>query len=346
LTISLSGHIQCHGFDQAAMGLLLLQRLDRYILVDNIKIYTERKPLNYTCLYSEDGDQGCNKDDKWTCDARFEIALNKAGYKAKLFNQYADDVMSSYSKGCVNEYIDDFHIITETSFLPRFQCGLCTRLDDIESAGSSNCQLGSGNDVIRSGAINGWFLNHKAEFLFYESYINPRSCVYSGDITPICSSRHMRDFINIRLGNNVRKSFISLVDGYAFDYNNDEYCKINPKNQIIKYQRLNTYMADYETFIELVNQYNESDFSLLYKQYSGTLGRDSCLVHNPSNPCTNGYHFDGQRNRRPKPPYNEEMNEKFFLDHNNCIIKYNNNTNHNVVDCYGFDNDFDIDKLL
>ena len=36
--------------------------------------------------------------------------------------------MSSYSKGCANDVIDDFHVITETASRPRWQCGHCTRL--------------------------------------------------------------------------------------------------------------------------------------------------------------------------------------------------------------------------
>ena len=34
----------------------------------------------------------------------------------------------------------------------------------------------AGNDHVRRGAVNGWFFNHKAQFLFYESWLDPANC--------------------------------------------------------------------------------------------------------------------------------------------------------------------------
>lgn len=38
---------------------------------------------------------------------------------------YFDNLFSSYSDGCNNDVMADFHIVTESPILPRLQCGLC-----------------------------------------------------------------------------------------------------------------------------------------------------------------------------------------------------------------------------
>lgn len=77
-------------------------------------------------------------------------------------------------------------MLTETESLPRWQCGLCTRLYEIESCGHWDGPLGGGNDLLRRGALNGWFFNHKAEFLFYESYLDPANCNHVPEAIPLC----------------------------------------------------------------------------------------------------------------------------------------------------------------
>lgn len=94
--------------------------------------------------------------------------------------------ISSYTKGCANDLVPDFHVITETPTRPRFQCGLCSRLYEVESTGHWDGPLGGGNDLIHRGAINGWFFNHKTEFLFYESYLDPQNCRRMDDFIPVC----------------------------------------------------------------------------------------------------------------------------------------------------------------
>lgn len=49
LSIIMSGRIHCHGFDQAALAMLILQRLH-----GGPTTMTEA-PFNYTCQFSEDG---------------------------------------------------------------------------------------------------------------------------------------------------------------------------------------------------------------------------------------------------------------------------------------------------
>jgi hypothetical protein len=49
LAITMSGAIQCHGFDQAAMQVLVLMTISRDFSHHN------DRPFNYTCLYSPNG---------------------------------------------------------------------------------------------------------------------------------------------------------------------------------------------------------------------------------------------------------------------------------------------------
>ena len=44
-----SGYIQCHGYDQAGLSLLVLQRLSGDVN------FTTYAPLNYTCFHSHNG---------------------------------------------------------------------------------------------------------------------------------------------------------------------------------------------------------------------------------------------------------------------------------------------------
>lgn len=47
LAIEMSGYVECHGWDQAAMGILILQRvLGKF----------DPKPFDYTCMYSPQAD--------------------------------------------------------------------------------------------------------------------------------------------------------------------------------------------------------------------------------------------------------------------------------------------------
>lgn len=105
-----------------------------------------------------------------------------------------------HAKGCANDLVPDFHIVAETAVRPRFQCGLCSRqcespicgtrrhrapsslidsmltVGEIGSSGHWDGPLGGGNDLLRRNTVNGWFFNHKALFLFYESYLDPQNC--------------------------------------------------------------------------------------------------------------------------------------------------------------------------
>jgi hypothetical protein len=55
--------------------------------------------------------------------------------------------------GCGNEYVKDFHVISETADRPRLQCGFCSRLTEIVSHGNPDGPLGGGNDLLRCVGI-------------------------------------------------------------------------------------------------------------------------------------------------------------------------------------------------
>jgi hypothetical protein len=46
LAIEMSGYVECHGYDQAAMGTLILQRTFGKM---------DHRPFNHSCMYSEEG---------------------------------------------------------------------------------------------------------------------------------------------------------------------------------------------------------------------------------------------------------------------------------------------------
>ena len=136
LSVMLSGKVECHAYDQAAFQILILLRLlsnshapllakpspsgpyamkgrvaqRSSVQVESINVtqvfkYNTDRPFNYTCLFSADGKQGCNEGMVWSCDFRFEEALSKAGFTTKKQQFYHNHIISSYSKGCANNYM-------------------------------------------------------------------------------------------------------------------------------------------------------------------------------------------------------------------------------------------------
>ena len=48
-------------------------------------------------------------------------------------NGYWDDKFSSYSQGCANDYVKDFHVTYETPTRPRLHCFHCYKPNEIVS---------------------------------------------------------------------------------------------------------------------------------------------------------------------------------------------------------------------
>lgn len=159
LAIVMSGHISCHGYDQAALEVLMMQRLERS--------FDSEMPLELSCKHANFGGKGCddNHNGEWSCDYKFEHALSRLGFETESKEFYGR--YSSFSRGCANSFVPEFHVSCETAFRPRLHCFYCCRTDRISSTYPDG-PLGGANDRVRSGAVNSWFTNHKMEWcVFY-----------------------------------------------------------------------------------------------------------------------------------------------------------------------------------
>lgn len=194
----------------------------------------------------------------WSCDFKFEKALYDIGFKTREDHLYFGGKFSSYSRvrklffkdsvalltlldlysqGCANDFIPDFHILTESKTIPRWQCGICTRLSGIETSGHWDGPLGGGNSPWRAGLMDSWFFNHKSEFLFYEAYLNSSNCVRLDNFVPLCNtSRNGLSYESVQK-HSFRFATISLADGYGFDFVRETYCRFTQPS-VLKHQVL------------------------------------------------------------------------------------------------------------
>jgi len=347
LAVTQSGYVECHGFDQAALQTLILARIagaqagaggQRSDGMDN------PFPFNHTCLYSDAGDTGCNSKGRWSCDFQFEKSLYFAGFKTAINNNFFELRLSSYSKGCANGVIPDFHVIAETSTTPRFQAGHATRLWEIYSSGHWDGPLGGGNDKFRRGAVNGWFTSHKAEFLFWESYLDPLNCKGVPNAVPPCefgvaqshSPIHQRRAGAPRgrssgsHGSHIRThphvSALVKEEHDSTAYNNQQHAAYDLgivslvdgygfdllKGEycrvldplVLRHQREHTYMRDYPALIAAGNKYSQHKWDMSYRNFSGGEGRAPC--HGTTKDCDHGEGPDGQKQKEAIKPDNEK----------------------------------------
>jgi hypothetical protein len=75
LAVAMSGLVQCHGFDQAALGTLIILRVFGGMVAE---------PFGHTCTWSEEGSTGCNEKNDWSCDFKFEKTMYRAGFRTKV----------------------------------------------------------------------------------------------------------------------------------------------------------------------------------------------------------------------------------------------------------------------
>lgn len=330
LAVAQSGHIQCHGFDQAALQTLIILRIS--------KSMNNPAPFNHTCLWTNEGDIGCNNKGDWSCDFDFERTMYFTGFKTAMNSNFFDLRLSSYTKGCANDVIPDFHIIAETSTRPRLQCGHCTRLNEVFSSGHWDGPLGGGNDKYRRGGINGYFSNHKAEFLFWEGYLNESNCVGVPDFVPLCADgNHTYTGIGAGRGKHrhghslpreitsasntptadfpYKLHLVSLVDGYAFDLLAGSYCRVTDP-VTLAYQRAHTYMQDYPMLLKYGSLYSVEKWNMAYRNFSGGEGRAPCNgVFGPNTHCDHGEGEDGQKLKAAITSSNEH---EYFERENYC----------------------------
>lgn len=129
---------------------------------------------------------GCNGGADWSCDFKFEAVLREVGFIGLSSGFHMP--LSSFSQGCANAYMPEFHITSETAKRPRLHVGFCSRLDEIQ--GTDFCYdgpIGGGNDYVRRFAVNGWMINHKADINYYEIYRDRHACRKSDSFALPCN---------------------------------------------------------------------------------------------------------------------------------------------------------------
>jgi hypothetical protein len=254
----MSGLIQCHGFDQGALQLLMLATLvaaktkgtsisaarsSKKVAMRGSgfsTLYDDPRPFGYRCEWmpnivknwkgkGEDWEwKGCNPEGDWSCDSEYERALFRAGYKAPSA-RFFGDAISSWSKGCANDDVPLFHIITETPTAPRLQCfhcgGTLTEPRPMYGAQASLLfgDLGGGNfRMMNDGAMGSWLVGHKGESWFYQRLYNQTSCAKPAfKFPPPCR---------------VEGAIASLHDGVAFDSIRHIYCSLGAEGEMAKAQ--------------------------------------------------------------------------------------------------------------
>lgn len=291
-----SGYIQCHGFDQAAVGTLLLSRMQ------NKDGPIDVAPYNHTCLNTKwtsmpesnlpsdlkerikevtkihpNFHWGCDGSHDWSCDFEYEQSLRRLGFLSRSFRFH--EPLSSVSKGCANKKIPDYYVNFETEYRPRFHCDYCDFVDMIGSNSFTyDGPLGSGNDWVRQHAVNSWFVNHKIRYAFFEAYTKPTACK-KADFIPPCDEQSLKIFLKTMKQEQLTKEerayyhngrqILSFVDGLAFSVEAETFCKVN--DAVLAFQKENTYMKDYPTAIRELKKIPEADFM---KQYHEAIQKD------------------------------------------------------------------------
>lgn len=199
LAIVMSGYVTCHAYDQSALQILMLLRQfpEQPYMVNlgnfsALHLSYSRYPVHsHDCgvngrsvEYISETEQaeiraarpyGCNPEGfDFSADYKFEKALMNMGFRGD-FKGFWGDYYTSYSMGCANAFIRDFHVITETPNRPRLQCFHCSNTKELGTCVWDG-HIGGGNERVRAGSINSWFTNHKAMFLFHEQYLDVDSC--------------------------------------------------------------------------------------------------------------------------------------------------------------------------
>jgi hypothetical protein len=297
VAVGMSGQVSCHGFDQAAIMIVFMLRQAEKIL---------ERPYGLSCLAndiksSESGlyGTGCSGSD-WSCDYKFEKTMNYLGYKTRQ-NGYFNDSFSSYSRGCANDYVKAFHVSYETENRPRLQCFHCGKTHEIESV-EWDGPLGGANEKVRMGAVNSYFTNHKANWLFHEQYLNPTACA-AKSFLPQCnaelSASHetaemARDDAEREMlytGNKHGRRLLSLTDGIALDLDTGSFCKLSENSVLFELQKKMTYMKEYPEIIRASNTYNDSFWASCYRTQGQSQSRSFCSEDKSVAECPDGLNW-------------------------------------------------------
>eukprot|EP00603_Paraphysomonas_imperforata_P011500 CAMPEP_0114449916 /NCGR_PEP_ID=MMETSP0104-20121206/188_1 /TAXON_ID=37642 ORGANISM="Paraphysomonas imperforata, Strain PA2" /NCGR_SAMPLE_ID=MMETSP0104 /ASSEMBLY_ACC=CAM_ASM_000202 /LENGTH=817 /DNA_ID=CAMNT_0001622035 /DNA_START=328 /DNA_END=2781 /DNA_ORIENTATION=+ len=295
LAIAMSGYVQCHGFDQGALEILIVSRLyeNAHPNPDSANNIRTSVPYNFTCLQEKwvsetlpifpfdfftevmGHDQprdvkhpwGCDGGPDWSCDFKFEKVLREVGFLGVSSGFHMP--LSSFSQGCANDYFPDFHVTAETAERPRLHVGFCSRLDEIQGTEFLyDGPVGGGNDYVRRFAVNGWMINHKADINYYEAYRDSHACKKSETFARLCNASLVESMIRNKIKKNDK--LILLTGGYAYETQTKQYCSGGPS--LLAFQKNETYMKFYPNVIaaakkiEILDWHRRQDKSI-YGEY-------------------------------------------------------------------------------
>jgi hypothetical protein len=234
IAVIMSGFIGCHGWDQAALEVLFFLRQ-----TEGGDAHWSERPYGFDCMesgsvYRGINGTGCADGHSWSCDYMFERKLEELGFWNTIgIDGFFKSRFSSYSRGCANDAVRDFHVVPETSTRPRLQCFHCTDHSEI-GTGVWDGMLGGGNDLVRSGAIDSYFTGHKSDWVFHEQWLEDDACSRLDGFLPTCP----RDV----LYHTARKPgrLLSMFDGWAYDIKKASFCAVDASHAEVRKQTCRT----------------------------------------------------------------------------------------------------------
>mgnify|MGYP006889512861 CR=1 FL=1 len=269
VAVVMSGLVSCHGWDQAALEVLFFLRQ----VEGGAAKWTER-PFDFDCMeaglsFQGKNGTGCTVGKSFSCDYEFERKLQELGFFNYMGLQFFKQRFSSYSRGCANDAIRDFHVTVETASRPRLQCFHCTDTSEIGSAVWDGV-LGGGNDMIHSGAIDSYFTDHKVDWLFHDQWLDPHACQRLDNFLPGCP----KDAAFFDASGHSGRLW-SFFDGYAYDFKEMQFCRVDEEH--LKMQQKNTFMKEYPDAIAAAAKYSEDAWEAARVHQGGGESRVHCL---------------------------------------------------------------------
>ena len=147
--------------------------------------------------------------------------------------------------------------------------------------------LGGANEKVRAGAVNGYFSNHKSNWLFHEQYLDPKACKKM-EFLDQCNlelSKSHEEAEKVRDDAEREEMFskhihgrrlLSLTDGIAIDLDTGVFCKLSDKSLQVQLQKTTTYMRDYPKIIEAAKKYSQSFWDESYRTQGQCQSRSFC----------------------------------------------------------------------
>jgi len=288
LAVVMSGFVSCHGFDQAALAVLFFLKQIPQEQWTTVPFDFDCSNTIYPITPAGRNGTGCTQPGgSWSCDYMFERKLLELGFHNVGHSAFFKQRFSSYSRGCANTAVREFHVVAETALRPRLQCFHCTRINELGTVVWDG-HLGGGNDYIREGAVDGYFTNHKVDWLFHEQWLKPDACLFSDTFVPSCTDPDPSLSSTSGSDENQKNMyisgrFLSLVDGFALDLRTGNFCRV----ELVELNRQNkyTYMREYSLAIKAAHAYSGEQWTSAYRQQGGGESRSHCKDKSSHEEC-------------------------------------------------------------